>query len=59
MFNQDIKDCIPTSVTHLTFGWMFNQNIKYCIPCSVTHLTIRKKYPYELPTNDNLCIIQL
>jgi hypothetical protein len=24
-FNQDIKDCIPTSVTHLTFGFRFDQ----------------------------------
>ena len=37
-FNQDIKECIPKSVTHLTFGNYFNQD-KKSIPKSVTHLT--------------------
>ena len=26
-FNQNIKDFIPNSVTHLTFGWEFNQEL--------------------------------
>src|SRR5579872_2711480 len=42
--NQDIKDCIPNSVTHLTFGHYFNQDIKDCIPNSVTHLTFGKHF---------------
>ena len=39
LFNQNIKDYIPSLVTHLTFGYDFNQGIKDCIPTSVTHLT--------------------
>src|SRR5579872_6228717 len=35
----NLKDRIPNSVTHLTFGYYFNQDIKDCIPNSVTHLT--------------------
>jgi len=39
-FNNPIKTgYIPTSVTHLTFGFFFNQKNKKCIPPSVTHLT--------------------
>jgi hypothetical protein len=33
-FNQDIKGCIPNSVTHLIFGQDFNRDIKDCIPNS-------------------------
>lgn len=39
VFNKDIQDCIPNSITHLTLGFHFNQKIKNCIPKSVKQLT--------------------
>lgn len=37
-FNQPIQNCIPSSVTHLTFGSDFDQPINDFIPHSVTHI---------------------
>jgi len=34
-----IKDHIPSSVTHLQFGYNFNGRIDNCIPSGITHLT--------------------
>ena len=39
---------IPSSVTHLTFGYFFNQDIKGCIPSSVTHLTFGWKINQDI-----------
>src|SRR3984957_5086991 len=44
----NIKECIPSAVTHLTFGYYFNQNIKECIPSSVTHLTFGKRFNQDI-----------
>ncbi len=33
-------DCVPSSVTHLTFGYNFNKKIKKYIPASVKHLQL-------------------
>src|SRR5579872_245517 len=35
-FDEDIRNKIPNTITHLTFGPCFDQNIKGCISNSVT-----------------------
>ncbi|AEX61323.1 putative F-box and FNIP repeat-containing protein [Megavirus courdo7] len=48
MYMIIIKDCIPNSVTHLTFGYNFNQDIRGCIPNSVTHLKFGQGFNQDI-----------
>lgn len=43
MFNKNILECIPNSVTRLIFADDFNQNIEGCIPDSVQQLIINHR----------------
>jgi hypothetical protein len=47
-FNEQIKECIPNSVTHLTFGYKFNQKIKDSILNSIRHLTFGVEFNQEI-----------
>ena len=44
----NIVDCIPKSVTHLTFGRHYNQTIEGCIPNNVTHLTLGQNFRQDI-----------
>jgi hypothetical protein len=40
-YNQSIRECLPSSITHLLFRSHFNKSIEGCLPVSITHLSIR------------------
>jgi len=46
-FRGNINDCIPSTVTHLSFGNYFNRPIVR-IPTSVTHLTLGDNFNHSL-----------
>lgn len=40
MFRESVRGCIPSSVTHLSFGRYFGSHLYKTIPASVTHLVL-------------------
>ena len=67
-FNTSIKDCLPSTITHLTFSCGFNhllfdnvtdttlKNSRYVsyLPCSLTHLELGCCYWFELIIPKNI-----